>query len=176
MLLNEDRLRIESIPRITLLDASFSPEEMEDLYRKHDVFVFPTFRDTFGLVLIEALSFGMPIIATDQYAITEMAIPKYNAFIFPNHPLLDYNPATKQMYGKLYDAKVFYSALFEAEKNGKMDGVEYFLYKSILQFSQNQQLFEQYSQHSLDLYKQKFHQDIISEKIERVFTESVSKL
>lgn len=174
MLLEVDRKRIESIPGITLLDAAFSPEEMENLYRTHDIFMFPTFRDTFGLVLIEAISFGMPIIATDQYAITEMAIQNYNAFIFPNHPLLDYNQETKEMYGKLYDAKVFYSALFEAEKNGKMNEIEHFLYESILRFSQDQKLFEQYSQHSLNLYKEKFHQDIISRRIEGVFTDCLS--
>lgn len=175
MLLREDREKIESIPNITPLDATFSPQEMEELYRTHDIFMFPTLRDTFGLVLIEAISFGMPIIATDQYATTEMAIPNYNALIFPQHPLLDYNHETKEMYGELYDARVFYAALFEAEKVGKMSELEDFLYQSIVRFSENPTLFEQYSKNSIDLYQKKFHQNLITEKIESVFSEAFQK-
>ncbi len=172
MLLPEDRNRIESVSGTTLLDASFSPEEMENLYRTHDIFMFPTFRDTFGLVLIEAISFGMPIIATDQYAITEMAIPNHNALIFPNHPLLDHNPETKEMHGKLYDAKTFYNVLFAAEREGKMKPLENFLFESISCFVEKPELLKQYSKNSLELYQKKFHENLISEKIERVFSEA----
>lgn len=175
MLLPEDRERIESIPGVTLCDAAFSPEEMEELYRTHDVFMFPTFRDTFGLVLIEALSFGMPIIATDQYATTEMALHDWNAFVFPSHPILDYNQTTKEMYGKLYDAKAFYNALFQAEEHGEMRDLEAFLTRSILAFVEQPTLLEQYSRNSLQLYREKFHQDIIAEKIEGVFERALGK-
>lgn len=175
MLLSEDRERIESIPCIILLDAAFSPEEMENLYRTHNIFMFPTFRDTFGLVLIEAISFGMPIIATDQYAVTEMAIHEYNAFIFPNHPLLDYDPDTKEMYGRLYDAKTFYAALFTAEKEGKMRDIETFISQSISKFLERPELLEQYSENSLKLYEQKFDAKKISDQIEGVFLEAIKK-
>lgn len=174
MLLNEDHTKIQSIPGITLLDAAFSPEEMAGLYQTHDIFIFPTFRDTFGLVLIEAISFGMPIIATDQYAITEMASPNYNAIIFPKHPLLDYNHKTKEMYGKLYDAKEFYNALFAAEKEGRMQVIEDFIFQSISQFIEHPELLEQYSKNSLKLYQERFHQDIISKKIEKTFREAIN--
>lgn len=173
MLLPEDRGHIESIAGINLLDAAFTPEEMQQLYRKHDIFMFPTFRDTFGLVLIEALSFGMPIICTDQYATTEMAKSGYNAFVFPDHPLLDYDPATKEMYGKLYNAKTFYDALFAAEKAGQMLPMEDFISHSIIQFIENPVLLEQFSQNSLELYHQKFHENIVAQQIESVFSDAI---
>lgn len=173
MLLPEDRAHIESVPGVTLYDAAFSPEEMEGLYRTHDVFMFPTFRDTFGLVLIEALSFGMPIIATDQYATTEMAIESWNAFVFPSHPILDYDQKTKEMYGQLYDAKAFYHALFVAEKRGEMHDLEAFLTRSMLSFVEQPFLLEQYSKNSLKLYTEKFHQGIIAKKIQTVFEEAL---
>ncbi len=37
-------------------------EELLQLYRAHDVFVMPSFKDTFGLVYAEALSQGLPIL------------------------------------------------------------------------------------------------------------------
>lgn len=174
MLLSEDRKKIDSIPNITLLDATFSPEEMTKLYRTHDIFMFPTFRDTFGLVLIEAISFGMPIIATNQYAVTEMAIPEYNAIILKDHPLLDYNSVTKEMYGKLYDAKTFYDTLFHIEKTGGMLPVENFLIQSIESFIKDPSLLTKYSNNSLELYNRKFHKDLIAQKIESVFTKALS--
>lgn len=41
-------------------------KEMQGFYRKADVFVFPSLRETTGTVLFEAMSNGLPIIAFDQ--------------------------------------------------------------------------------------------------------------
>jgi hypothetical protein len=117
----------------------------------------------------------MPLIATDQYAITEMALHGYNAFVFPNHPLLDYDPETKEMYGRLYDAKTFYDTLFATEKKGGMRDIETFIFQSVSEFLNHSQLFEQYSKNSLELYEKKFHQRIISQKIETTFTEAFTQ-
>lgn len=40
-------------------------KELADYYRASDVFVFPSKTDTFGIVLIEALACGLPIVAYD---------------------------------------------------------------------------------------------------------------
>lgn len=40
-------------------------EELADHYRSSDVFVFPSYTDTFGIVLIEALACGLPVAAHD---------------------------------------------------------------------------------------------------------------
>ena len=40
--------------------------EVEHLYRNHDVFVFPSFREPAGGVLYEAMRWGMPIITVDR--------------------------------------------------------------------------------------------------------------
>jgi glycosyltransferase involved in cell wall biosynthesis len=34
------------------------------LYAEHDLFIFPTFKDTFGIVLLEAMAAGLPVIAS----------------------------------------------------------------------------------------------------------------
>ncbi len=38
--------------------------EAARLYREHDVFIFPTLSDGFGLTQVEALAYGLPVIAT----------------------------------------------------------------------------------------------------------------
>jgi glycosyltransferase involved in cell wall biosynthesis len=39
-------------------------DKLAEIYRTHDVFVMPSFRETFGVVYIEALSQGLPIVHT----------------------------------------------------------------------------------------------------------------
>lgn len=169
----EDKQRIEATPGITLLDAALSREQMEALYRNHDIFLFPTFRDTFGLVLIEALSFGLPIIATDQYATTEMVTDGWNGFVFPDHPLTDYDRTTLKMYGRLYNAKDFYAALFAAQSAGKMRSLEQFLIESITRYLEDPSLLKAHSLHALERYDKRFAESVIRAKIERAFEESV---
>lgn len=42
-----------------------APSELRDCYRASDVFVFPSFFEGFGLVLLEAMACGLPFIATE---------------------------------------------------------------------------------------------------------------
>ncbi|MBD3630363.1 glycosyltransferase, partial [Cyclobacterium sp.] len=39
-----------------------SKEELENVYRSHSIFVMPSYNETFGLVYIEALSQGIPVL------------------------------------------------------------------------------------------------------------------
>lgn len=59
------------IPRIKILE----------LYKKADVFVLPTLFDTFGFVYLEAMSFGLPIIATNVFAVPEIVEHKKNGLL-----------------------------------------------------------------------------------------------
>jgi glycosyltransferase involved in cell wall biosynthesis len=60
-----------------------------EIYEKHysdsDIFVFPTFHESLGVVALEALSFGLPIITTNSYALPEIIIHKKTGYII-NHP------------------------------------------------------------------------------------------
>jgi glycosyltransferase involved in cell wall biosynthesis len=38
--------------------------ELPELYAEHDLFAFPTLEDTFGIVLLEAMAAGLPVIAS----------------------------------------------------------------------------------------------------------------
>ncbi len=52
-----------NIPREKILDEYFS---------KADVFVLPSYMDTFGMVFLESMSAGVPIVSTNVFAIPEM--------------------------------------------------------------------------------------------------------
>ena len=173
MLKKEDVEYIRALPGLILQDANLNGEQMADMYSSHDILLLPTYREGFGLVLIEALSYGMPLVITDQYATKEMAVEGYNGFIYPNHPLKDYDPETYEMLGKYYNPRDFYKDLFTLQHSGQLKSVENFLIASIEQFLENKSLLEEYSRNSLALYDKKFRQDKLSDEIEAVFSEAL---
>lgn len=169
----EDIDLVKNISGITLLNAQFGKEEMDKFYAEHDLFLSPTYRDGFGLAWIEAISHGLPIIGTHQYATKEMGVDKYNAFLFPRHPLADFDSETGEIYGLYYDPKNFYTALFEKQKRGEFRPVEDFLYSSIERFLKNTDLLEEFSRHSLNHYRKNFHPSVLGEKIENIFINAI---
>jgi glycosyltransferase involved in cell wall biosynthesis len=52
-----------------------SAQALRDLYRGSNVFVFPSFSDGFGLVLLEAMACGLPVIASETSAAPEIVAP-----------------------------------------------------------------------------------------------------
>jgi glycosyltransferase involved in cell wall biosynthesis len=49
-------------PFVSRLGRVDDPSKLAAIYRDHDVFVMPSFRETFGVAYIEALSQGLPIV------------------------------------------------------------------------------------------------------------------
>lgn len=171
----QDRERIRSLQDVSLIDASLSTQQMEELYRNHDVFILPTYRDSFGLVFLEALSWGLPIICTDHYATPEIVQNEYNGFLFPHHPLKDYDPVTYAPLGKYYNPKDFYRDLFALQKSKALQPVVDFLVTSIERFLKEPQLLEEFSANSLSLYDKRFDAKTMAQDIETVFRSAVSE-
>ncbi|SEM29494.1 Glycosyltransferase Family 4 [Syntrophus gentianae] len=65
-----------------LLDLGNVPvKEMPALYRQYDMLLFPSVREGFGLVLAEAMSCGLPIVASYTSAIPELVIDGKGGFL-----------------------------------------------------------------------------------------------
>jgi glycosyltransferase involved in cell wall biosynthesis/putative flippase GtrA len=58
-------------------------DDLADQYADADVFVFPSTTDTLGLVLLEALASGLPIVAADSPASRELLADSPAARLFP---------------------------------------------------------------------------------------------
>ena len=56
-------------------------DEKEEIMAQSDIFVFPSCDDCFPLVLLEAMSFCLPIVTTDEGGIPDMVIDGENGFI-----------------------------------------------------------------------------------------------
>ena len=67
---------------ITIYEPGISREKIfKDFMMHSDVLIHPTYMDSFGMVILEAMSHGMAIIATDVYAIREMVKNNFNGYL-----------------------------------------------------------------------------------------------
>ena len=73
-------------------------EELIKYYDACDAFVFPTRRDIWGLVVVEAMSRGLPVISSNaSMAGIELIINNENGFVFENDNLDELNASIKQI-------------------------------------------------------------------------------
>lgn len=86
--LSEDSLGIvDSDSRITVIPLCDGKTLMENVYPNHDIFILPSLYESFGVVLLEALSFGMGIISVQTYATHEVVKDGINGCLI-HHPIL----------------------------------------------------------------------------------------
>lgn len=56
-------------------------EEKEAFFRQADIFVFPTYYETFGLVNLEAMEYKLPVISTNEGGIPDIVKDGENGLI-----------------------------------------------------------------------------------------------
>lgn len=77
-----DEIKKYESQNIHFFDAKYSQEEtIKKFFLTCDVFVMPTHADTFGMVLLEALSSGIPVITTNQFAAKEIIDNEVNGLL-----------------------------------------------------------------------------------------------
>ena len=107
-------------------------KEKERAFSESDIFAFPTFysKETFGLVNLEAMQYGLPVISTREGGIPDVVVDGVNGFLIPNQnalalaeklEILIANPALrnamglsgKRMYEEKFTLKIFEHRLVE---------------------------------------------------------------
>lgn len=84
---DEEKSKYQKDSRITILPPQLREKLLNEIYPRMDVMVFPSFYESFGVVLLEALSFGMGIITLNTYATPEIVKNDYNGKLL-HHPIL----------------------------------------------------------------------------------------
>jgi len=60
-----------------------SYDEIGSYFQQADVFVFPTLEDTWGVVTLEAMLLGKPILCSKGAGTSELVVPGENGYVFP---------------------------------------------------------------------------------------------
>lgn len=63
------------------LRAPVPRSELEAIYRKNDMLIFPTLCDAFGMVLTEAFAMGLPVLATRNAGASDLLAPGVNGLL-----------------------------------------------------------------------------------------------
>lgn len=80
---NEEFVRANNLYNVHFIDFC-NKEKLSKYYAAADVFVFPTREDIWGLVINEAMSFGLPIVSSDNCVAAKEFNDLYdNCIIFP---------------------------------------------------------------------------------------------
>jgi glycosyltransferase involved in cell wall biosynthesis len=72
--------------------------DMSSFYRRCDAFVFPTLDDGFGMALLEAMSHGLPAIATTNCGATELFTPSRDLLLVPAQDIAALEIAMNRLY------------------------------------------------------------------------------
>jgi len=84
----EDRAALERAVRdfglsdVVQLAGQIPYEALGDYFQSADVFVLPTKEDTWGMVVLEAMAFGKPILCSQYAGSKELVHPGVNGFVF----------------------------------------------------------------------------------------------
>ncbi|MBD0850588.1 glycosyltransferase family 4 protein [Maribacter arenosus] len=80
--LEKIREQIKSKELPVMLIKSVKQDQLVDIYRRFNVFVFPTYRESLGLVGIEAMMCGIPVIASRVQGPMDYMEQGYNGYLF----------------------------------------------------------------------------------------------
>ena len=77
------RLATRLPPEKVLFTGRIEPDRMAALYSAADLFVFPGFRESLGMVFLEAQSCGLPVVAYDNGGIPEVVAADQTGILCP---------------------------------------------------------------------------------------------
>lgn len=89
-------------------------KQLKDYYRLADIFIFPSLRDEWGLVLNEACIAGLPIIASDEAGASDTLVSSRNGWIFQKNNITGLRECLKNI---LLPEGELIKRGFESQKN-----------------------------------------------------------
>ncbi len=78
-----EELSRRGLTETTVCHGRVSGDGKEEVFRGADIFVLPTFEDCFPIVILESMARGLPVVSTDEGAVTEMVAVGENGFVVP---------------------------------------------------------------------------------------------
>jgi glycosyltransferase involved in cell wall biosynthesis len=143
-------------------------ELFENYYAIADIFAFPSYGDFAGYVILEAMSMGLPIVATDVFAIPEFVKDGENGYLIqtPISPFRD--DYLRRSHEEVED-------YLKAVLRGGFRGVEVALGEALTRLVEDDSLRRRMAQHSLErVLTGEFSIGKRNAKLKRIYDHAVS--
>lgn len=161
------RERYAGDPRITFMNAVPRATLFNEIFPSTDVLVFPSMYESFGVVALEALSFGLGIIATDTYALPELVEHGVNGFLL-RHPFI----APMQYGGRTIVNPVDLQIDAFSERYFKEGAFQDALYAGLKEaFTKGAESFRAWQKGSAELYEARFSEELWKAAFSRIITQ-----
>ena len=72
---------VDGIKNCKIVEANLTRKEVEEYMLESDVLIHPSYMESFGMVLLEAISCGLAVVTTDMYASSEIVINDTNGIL-----------------------------------------------------------------------------------------------
>lgn len=155
--------------KIKFVEGNLPKEDLyENYYLKSDIFVMPTYQDSFGLVFLEAISSGLLVITTDMFATSEIVKDKYNGFLIES-PVKYYN--SDCTLNKMWFQKSISDYVFE--NPAKFKKVKARLKQILTNLFENKNKIDEMRKNSYQMYLNKFEDEIRKEKLNEVYVSAL---
>ena len=98
-----DRARLENISRAAGLDSvvrfagRVADNDLRNLYASSDIFVLPSSKEGFGLVYLEAMSFGLPVLAAHAGGVVDIIESGVSGLLVPPEDLAALSQALRTL-------------------------------------------------------------------------------
>jgi glycosyltransferase involved in cell wall biosynthesis len=168
-ILEKDLILIKKLKNVFLIEANMDKRKLyEEYYFKSDLFVMPTYQDSFGLVFLEALSCGLGIISTDMFAVRELVENGKNGFLLKS-PVRYFNkddtPNKKWWSLSIHSFSRDYPDFFK--------GIEKELESVLSSLIENPQKIFELKKSSFEKYEKEFSEDLRKENLKRIYLEAL---
>jgi glycosyltransferase involved in cell wall biosynthesis len=162
----ETKKKIESLNNVHLVEFNLSKDELGKKYEDADLLLHPSRQDSFGLVVLEAMKYGLPVLATDIYAFPEMVIEGINGYmVTPRYLFFDRNnKPNPEVWSNREDT--IYSKYID-------DNIINFLVEKIGFLDRNREVLAKLSREAKNIADTTFGESIISEKWEKIINETL---
>lgn len=153
---DEEKFKCQNDDRITILPPQSREKLLNEIYPNMDVMILPSFYESFGMVLLEALSFGMGIITVNTYATPEIVQNNFNGKLI-KHPIIKSKILNGIEIVNCVDLRIqdFHN------KYLKNDEIYHGLYEELKDAITEATIqYQKWQENSLELFKSKFSPDI----------------
>lgn len=160
---------IQKNSNIKLINANYSPEELfKQFYNTHHIFVYPTFSDSFSMVINEAISWFLPIITSNFFSIPERVFEWINWYMFES-PYKNYNLNFTIYQEHFSERNDILKTIYTDSINNKLQYVEDFLYEKLILLINNNDLLIKLAEWSQKIYNEILDKNKIKNKINEIF-------